>query len=214
MPVKNRFAELHAEITAWRRDLHEHPEIMFDTIRTAGVVADKLREFFQAKDMNEADWDLAPDFFAEQVMAGQNVAIPLSTDATKITGTDGAEWVKANAVMGPDELSAADAQAFKDEVQDILEQARQEVEDAEASERTLRAADVQIFDEVFVLTGGGPGSATTFIVQFIYQTGFAEQIHLYGLAAAASLVLALGLVLLTLVQLRLTRASDAGQKAR
>ena len=73
---------------------------------------------------------------------------------------------------------------------------------------------VQIFDEVFVLTGGGPGSATTFIVQFIYQTGFAEQIHLYGLAAAASLVLAFGLMLLTFVQLRLTRASDAGQRAR
>jgi len=73
---------------------------------------------------------------------------------------------------------------------------------------------VQIFDEVFVLTGGGPGSATTFIVQFIYQTGFAEQIHLYGLAAAASLVLALGLILLTLLQLRLTRAGEAGQRAR
>ena len=73
---------------------------------------------------------------------------------------------------------------------------------------------VQIFDEVFVLTGGGPGSATTFIVQFIYQTGFAEQIHLYGLAAAASLVLAVGLMLLTFVQLRLTRASEAGQTAR
>ena len=73
---------------------------------------------------------------------------------------------------------------------------------------------VQIFDEVFVLTGGGPGSATTFIVQFIYQTGFAEQIHLYGLAAAASLVLAVGLMLLTFFQLRLTRAGDAGKKAR
>ena len=73
---------------------------------------------------------------------------------------------------------------------------------------------VQIFDEVFVLTGGGPGSATTFIVQFIYQTGFAEQIHLYGLAAAASLVLALGLMLLTFMQLRLTRASEAGKRAR
>jgi alpha-1,4-digalacturonate transport system permease protein len=73
---------------------------------------------------------------------------------------------------------------------------------------------VQIFDEVFVLTGGGPGSATTFIVQFIYQTGFAEQIHLYGLAAAASLVLALGLMALTLVQLKLSRASEAGKKAR
>ncbi len=73
---------------------------------------------------------------------------------------------------------------------------------------------VQIFDEVFVLTGGGPGSATTFIVQFIYQTGFAEQIHLYGLAAAASLILALGLMALTLLQLKLTRASQAGQKAK
>ena len=72
---------------------------------------------------------------------------------------------------------------------------------------------VQVFDEIFVLTGGGPGSATTFIVQFIYQTGFAEQIHLYGLAAAASLTLALGLIALTLVQLRLTRASDSVQKS-
>jgi alpha-1,4-digalacturonate transport system permease protein len=73
---------------------------------------------------------------------------------------------------------------------------------------------VQIFDEVFVLTGGGPGSATTFIVQFIYQTGFAEQIHLYGLAAAASLVLAIGLMALTVIQLKLTRAGSAGQRAR
>ena len=73
---------------------------------------------------------------------------------------------------------------------------------------------VQIFDEVFVLTGGGPGSATTFIVQFIYQTAFAEAIHQYGLAAAASLVLALSLLVLTLLQLRLTRKSLAGRGGR
>ncbi len=73
---------------------------------------------------------------------------------------------------------------------------------------------VQVFDEVFVLTGGGPGSATTFMVQFIYQTGFAEQIHLYGLAAAASLILAVLLMALTLAQLRLTRAAEAGQRKR
>ena len=73
---------------------------------------------------------------------------------------------------------------------------------------------VQVFDEVFVLTGGGPGSATTFIVQFIYQTGFAEQIHLYGLAAAASLTLAVFLILLTLFQLKMSRASEAGQRVR
>ena len=73
---------------------------------------------------------------------------------------------------------------------------------------------VQVFDEVFVLTGGGPGSATTFIVQFIYQTAFAEAIHQYGLAAAASLALALSLLLLTLVQLRLTRRNLAGRAGR
>ncbi|GGA06853.1 M20 aminoacylase family protein [Neptunicoccus cionae] len=45
MPVINRFAETHAEITAIRRDLHEHPELQFDCHRTAGIVADKLREW-------------------------------------------------------------------------------------------------------------------------------------------------------------------------
>lgn len=73
---------------------------------------------------------------------------------------------------------------------------------------------VQTFDEVFVLTGGGPGSATTFVVQYIYQTGFQEQVRLYGLAAAGSLLLALALIVLTLIQLRATRAGEAGERAR
>jgi alpha-1,4-digalacturonate transport system permease protein len=73
---------------------------------------------------------------------------------------------------------------------------------------------VQVFDEVFVLTGGGPGSATTFIVQFIYMTGFAEAIRQYGLAAAASLVLAVSLLVLTLVQLRLSRRAVSGPAGR
>jgi alpha-1,4-digalacturonate transport system permease protein len=75
---------------------------------------------------------------------------------------------------------------------------------------------VQVFDEVFVLTGGGPGSATTFIVQFVYMTGFAEAIRQYGLAAAASLVLAVSLLVLTLIQLRLTRrrAEQGGRDVR
>jgi hypothetical protein len=45
MPVRNRFAEMLPEITAWRRDLHENPEILFETHRTAGMVAEKLKEF-------------------------------------------------------------------------------------------------------------------------------------------------------------------------
>ncbi|MCX7644994.1 MAG: amidohydrolase [Rhodobacteraceae bacterium] len=45
MPVKNRIAEMQPEIAAWRRDLHAHPELLFDTHRTAGIVAARLREF-------------------------------------------------------------------------------------------------------------------------------------------------------------------------
>jgi amidohydrolase len=45
MPIKNRVSELHAEITAWRRDIHEHPETMYDTFRTSALVAEKLRKF-------------------------------------------------------------------------------------------------------------------------------------------------------------------------
>ena len=66
----------------------------------------------------------------------------------------------------------------------------------------------------FRLTGGGPGSATTFIVQFIYHTGFVEPVRLYGIAAAGSLLLALALVALTLLQLRLSKADEMGERAK
>ena len=67
---------------------------------------------------------------------------------------------------------------------------------------------VQIFDEVFVLTGGGPGTATQFIVQYIYNTGFTNQVQNFGLAAAASVVLGVVLFGLTLTQLAISRRVD------
>ena len=45
MPIINRIAEYHDEMTAWRRDIHMHPEIGFEETRTAALVASKLREF-------------------------------------------------------------------------------------------------------------------------------------------------------------------------
>src|SRR5215468_7839654 len=45
MPIVNRVADLHGEIKAWRRDLHAHPELLFDVHRTAAIVADKLKAF-------------------------------------------------------------------------------------------------------------------------------------------------------------------------
>ena len=45
MPIVNRIADLHGEITAWRHDLHAHPELLYDVHRTAGTVAEKLKAF-------------------------------------------------------------------------------------------------------------------------------------------------------------------------
>jgi hippurate hydrolase len=43
MPIKNRFAEMLPELTEWRHDFHQHPELLFETHRTAGLVAERLR---------------------------------------------------------------------------------------------------------------------------------------------------------------------------
>lgn len=45
MPVLNRIAEFHEEIAGWRRDFHAHPEVLYDVVRTADIVEQKLREF-------------------------------------------------------------------------------------------------------------------------------------------------------------------------
>src|SRR5258708_3366985 len=45
MPIVNRVADLQPDIQAWRRDIHEHPELLYDVHRTAALVADRLREF-------------------------------------------------------------------------------------------------------------------------------------------------------------------------
>jgi amidohydrolase len=45
MPIVNRVADLHAEITGWRRQMHAHPELGYDVHQTAAMVAEKLKSF-------------------------------------------------------------------------------------------------------------------------------------------------------------------------
>ena len=70
---------------------------------------------------------------------------------------------------------------------------------------------VQTFDEIYVLTGGGPGTSTSLIVQYIFTTGFASSgsVQNFGLAAAASMVLGIVLLFLTLIQLFLGRSKES-----
>ena len=73
---------------------------------------------------------------------------------------------------------------------------------------------VQIFDVVFAFTGGGPGSATLYIVQYIYNNGFASPFREFGLAAATSLVMASVLIVLTLIQMSIQDDGDDGKAKR
>jgi len=45
MKIEPRIAAFHDAMTAWRRDLHAHPELGYEEERTSAVVAQKLKEF-------------------------------------------------------------------------------------------------------------------------------------------------------------------------
>ncbi|PGH52720.1 peptidase M20 [Azospirillum palustre] len=45
MPINNRIAAFQDDMTAWRRDIHAHPELGFEEKRTSDIVATKLAEF-------------------------------------------------------------------------------------------------------------------------------------------------------------------------
>jgi len=65
----------------------------------------------------------------------------------------------------------------------------------------------QIFDTIAVTTQGGPGSSTRTIVYYIYQEAFTSM--RMGYACAMSTVLFLGLVLVTMVQMRVLRSGES-----
>jgi hippurate hydrolase len=45
MPIHNSISAFHADMTAWRHDLHQHPELALQEHRTSGVIQEKLKEF-------------------------------------------------------------------------------------------------------------------------------------------------------------------------
>lgn len=45
MTIPQRLLDFATDLTAIRRDLHEHPELGFQEVRTAGIVADALRSY-------------------------------------------------------------------------------------------------------------------------------------------------------------------------
>jgi len=67
---------------------------------------------------------------------------------------------------------------------------------------------VQVFDIIFAFTRGGPGTATLTMVQYIYEIGFASPARRFGIASAASLTMAIVLIVATLIQLYINREEE------
>lgn len=67
-------------------------------------------------------------------------------------------------------------------------------------------ASLKIFDQVYIMTAGGPDESTRPILQYVYQTGFTG--YRIGYASAVSYLFFALIVIVSLVQLRLTRRSS------
>ena len=95
MPIRNRLAEMQPEIAEWRRDLHRHPEILFETHRTSKTVADKLRAF-GCDEVVEGIGRTGVVGIIKGKAPGRTVGLRADMDALPITEATGAEWASEN----------------------------------------------------------------------------------------------------------------------
>ncbi len=92
MPIVNRFAEMLPEIAEWRRDLHRHPEILYETHRTSGIVADKLRAFGCDEVVTGLGRTGVVGIIRGRAPGDMTVGLRADMDALPILEETGAEW--------------------------------------------------------------------------------------------------------------------------
>lgn len=84
MPVLNRIAEFHADMTAWRHHLHTYPELQFDLPRTAAFVAERLQAF-GVDELHEGLAETGLVAIIDGQEAGPTIGLRADMDALPIT---------------------------------------------------------------------------------------------------------------------------------
>lgn len=92
MPIVNRFHDLADEITAWRRDFHQNPELLYDVERTADVVADKLRSFGVDEVVTGIGRTGVVAVIKGQGSSGKTIGLRADMDALPILEKTGKPW--------------------------------------------------------------------------------------------------------------------------
>lgn len=95
MPVLNRIAAFHADMTAWRRDLHHYPELAFNEVRTSERVQELLRSF----GVDEVHAGLAKTGVVGVIRGsadGEAIGLRADMDALPILEETGKEYASRN----------------------------------------------------------------------------------------------------------------------
>ena len=95
MPVIDLISQFHGDMTAWRRDLHAHPETAFEENRTSDFVAAKLGEFGI-----EVHRGLAATGVVGTLANGEGGAIGLRADMDALDVTEANSFAHRSARQG------------------------------------------------------------------------------------------------------------------
>jgi amidohydrolase len=92
MPILNRASEMHDEITAWRRELHQMPELMFDVKRTAAFVETKLKAFGVDEVVTGLGRTGVVGLIKGANGPGPTIGLRADMDALPLTEVSGKDW--------------------------------------------------------------------------------------------------------------------------
>ncbi|MGL4280880.1 MAG: amidohydrolase, partial [Albidovulum sp.] len=95
MPVLNRIADFAPEMSAWRRHLHQNPELKFALHKTSAFVAERLREF-GVDEIHEGIAETGIVAIIEGQGDGPTIGLRADMDALPITETTGLDYASAN----------------------------------------------------------------------------------------------------------------------
>ena len=95
MPVINRIAAFADDMTAWRRHLHQHPELGQQCYETAAFVVERLREF-GVDEIHEGVAISGVIAIINGQGEGPTIGLRADMDALPIPETTGADWASLN----------------------------------------------------------------------------------------------------------------------
>lgn len=96
MPIVNRIAEFHEEMTRWRREMHSHPETAFEEEWTSDFIAQRLAEI----GVDRIERGIAKTGIVATIEgngdSGRAIGLRADFDALDITETTGRPWASTN----------------------------------------------------------------------------------------------------------------------